>query len=81
MNVDKVNNPFATIAHWLITSGVLISVITFANSTENKTLENETKLESIKEQQAEIKQDVKDGRQEQKKMLELLYQIKGEVKK
>jgi len=83
MTIEKVNKPWITISHILTTVALLGGLLAYANSTENKVVETETKQEQIIETQKEFKQDFKDYQAEQRavqtQQMQLLHQIKGKL--
>jgi len=83
MTIEKVNKPGITIAHIITTVGMLGGLLAYANSTENKVVQNETKQQTIIEQQQEMKQDFKSYKTEQRavqtQQMQLLHQIKGRL--
>ena len=85
MTIEKVNKPGITIAHIITTVGMLGGLLAYANSTENKVVQNETKQQTIIEQQQEMKQDFKSYKTEQRavqtQQMQLLHQIKGKLEK
>lgn len=83
MTIEKVNTPWITLGHILTTIGLLGGLLAYANSTENKVVETETKQVQIIETQKEMKQDFKDYQSEQRavqtEQMQLLHQIKGKL--
>jgi hypothetical protein len=83
MTIEKVNTPWVTLSHILTTLGLLGGLLAYANSTENKVVETETKQVQIIETQREMKQDFKDYQTEQRaiqtEQMQLLHQIKGKL--
>ena len=83
MTIEKVNKPWITISHILTTVGLLGGLLAYANSTENKVVQQETKQQLIIKNQDEIKKDFKDYQTEQRQVqteqMQLLHQIKGKL--
>ena len=83
MTIERVNKPGVTIAHILTTVGLLGGLLAYANSTENKVVQNQTRQETIIETQKEMKQDFKVYQSEQRSVqtqqMQLLHQIKGKL--
>jgi septal ring factor EnvC (AmiA/AmiB activator) len=81
--IETINKPGITIAHILTTVGLLGGLLAYANSTENKVVEQEAKQQTIIKNQDEIKQDFKDYQTEQRQVqtqqMQLLHQIKGRL--
>lgn len=66
-----------TITIWIFIAGLLLTGLSRGNEIENQQIKTDTRQTQILEQQAEIKQDVKDAKKEQQKIKELLIQIKA----
>ena len=83
--IETINKPGITVAHILTTVGLLGGLLAYANSTENKVVETETKQVQIIETQKEMKNDFKayqvEQRQVQTQQMQLLHQIKGKLEK
>ena len=77
--INQINKPWFTISHFLTTLGLLGGLLAYANSTENKTVKNETKLQAIQETQKEIKQDAKEIQRGQRENRDILMQIKSKL--
>ena len=74
-----VHNPVSTILLWLVTSGMGVSLFTFANGVENQGVQTQTRQEVIIEQQVEIKRDVKEAREQQQRIREILIRIETKL--
>lgn len=74
-----VHNPVSTILLWLATSGMGVSLFTFANGVENQGVQTQTRQEVIIEQQAVIKNDMKEARKQQQKIREILIRIETKL--
>jgi UDP-N-acetyl-D-mannosaminuronic acid transferase (WecB/TagA/CpsF family) len=85
IEIEKVNRPGFTIAHWLTTISLAIGLLAAANSTENKVVEQGVKQQGIEKTQQEIRKEFKEFQAEQRKAQQeqtrLLYQIKGSLEK
>jgi hypothetical protein len=83
--IETINKPGITIAHILTTVGLLGGLLAYANSTENKVVEQEATQKAIVKNQDEMKQDFKvyqaEQRQVQTQQMQLLHQIKGKLEK
>ena len=81
--IETINKPGITIAHILTTVGLLGGLLAYANSTENKVVEQEATQKAIVKNQDEMKQDFKvyqaEQRQVQTQQMQLLHQIKGRL--
>lgn len=74
-----VHNPVSTILLWLATSGMGVSLFSFANDVENQGVQTQTRQEVIIDQQKVIKQDIKDARKQQQKIREILIRIETKL--
>ena len=76
-----VHNPVSTILLWLATSGMGVSLFSFANDVENQGVQTQTRQEVIIEQQKVIQGDIKDARQRQQQIREILIRIETKLEK
>ncbi len=72
-------NPWINVGHILTTIGLAGGFLAYANSTENQTVINETKLESIQETQIKNEQKLEKIQDQQRQIRDLLIEIKTKV--
>ena len=76
-----VHNPVSTILLWLATSGMGVSLFSFANDVENQGVQTQTRQEVIIEQQKKIQTEVEDAQRRQQDIREILIRIETKLEK
>ena len=84
MNISEYK-PILQVGHyvtiWIFLISLMAAGLSRGNDIENQQIKTDTRQTQILEQQAEIKQDVKDAKKEQQAIKELLIQIKANQEK